>query len=499
MQRALSTTPLEGRRNCAIHLLCAALLLATAGCAGLDPGASGSAVEPVSVPVAAPRTTGIESAAMRQHKQVVALYGGEYHAPATERFLNDVLGKLAAASDVPGQTYKVTILDSPIVNAFALPSGNLYVTRGLLALANDTSEVAAVMAHEIAHVTARHALRRAELEKRSDVISKAAMVLENRDKSRTFQNYAQLSLASFSRQQEYEADEIGIHVVARAGYDPYGASRFLDALGRSVNLRQSLLGRNTSAEKPDILSTHPSTPERIAKAVAVARQLSAPGIGDVGRERYLAAIDGIEFGDDPAEGVVRGHTFLHPKLGFAFTAPPNFALENSAQAVLGIADGGAEALRLDRVHVPAETTLEAYIASGWIDGLQSNSVESLVINGFPAVTAVARGEEWTFRLAAIRYGTEVYRMIFATRSLTDDLAGQFRASIESFRKIGADEAQAVKPTRVSVITADAGDTPDQLASRMAVTDKPLEFFLLLNGLESPSGFRPGEHYKLVTE
>jgi predicted Zn-dependent protease len=288
-------------------------------------------------------------------------------------------------------------------------------------------------------------------------------------------------------------------VIARAGYDPYGASRFLEALGRSVDLRQSLLGRNTSAEKPDILSTHPSTPERIAKAVAVARQLSAPGIGDVGRERYLAAIDGIEFGDDPSEGVVRGHTFIHPKLGFTFTAPSNFALENSAQAVLGIADGGAEALRLDRVHVPSETTLEAYIGSGWIDGLQANSVESLVINGFPAVTAVAKGEEWTFRLAAIRYGTEVYRMIFATRSLTDDLTSQFRASIESFRKIAPDEAQAIKPTRITVITADAGDTPDSLASRMAVTDKPLEFFLLLNGLESASGFRPGEHYKLVTE
>ncbi|MCW6509383.1 M48 family metalloprotease [Lichenifustis flavocetrariae] len=474
-------------------------MLTIAGCASFGPDNTPATPEAVSVPIAAPKTTGIDPVAVRQHKQVVALYGGEYHAPATERFLNEVLGKLAAASETPGQTYKVTILNSPIVNAFALPSGDLYVTRGLLALANDTSEVAAVMAHEIAHVTARHALRRAELEKRSDVISKAAMVIENRDKSRTFQNYAQLSLASFSRQQEYEADEIGIHVIARAGYDPYGASRFLEALGRSVELRQSLLGRNTSAEKPDILSTHPSTPDRIAKAVGVARQLGAPGLGDVGRERYLAAIDGIEFGDDPSEGVVRGHVFLHPKLGFTFTAPANFALENSAQAVLGIAEGGSEALRLDRVHVAADTTLEAYIASGWIDGLQANSIESLVINGLPAVLAVAKGDEWTFRLAAIRYGPDVYRMIFATKSLSEDVSQQFRSSIESFRKLSPDEAQGIKPTHVSVITADASDTPDSLANRMAVAEKPLEFFLLLNGLESPSSFKSGEHYKLVTE
>jgi predicted Zn-dependent protease len=469
------------------------------GCASLGQDPTPAAVDAIAVPMAAPKTTGAETAAARQHKQVISLYGGEYRAPATERYLNEVLSKLAAASDVPGQAYKVTILNSPIVNAFALPSGDLYVTRGLLALANDTSEVAAVMAHEIAHVTARHALRRAEIEKRSDVISKAAMMIENRDKSRTFQSSAQLTLASFSRQQEYEADDIGIHVTARAGYDPYGASRFLDALGRSVELRQSLLGRNTSADKPDILSTHPSTPDRIARAVAAARQIGAPGIGDTGRDRYLAAIDGIEFGDDPSEGVVRGHVFLHPKLGFTFTAPSNFVLENSAQAVLGIADGGAEALRLDRVHVPADTTLEAYIASGWIDGLQSGSVQSLVVNGFPAVTAVAKGDEWTFRLAAIRYGADVYRLIFASRVLSDDVAQQFQAALQSFRKLQPDEAQTIKPTRITIVETEASDTPDALAARMAVSDKPLEFFLLLNGLASPSDFRPGQRYKLVVQ
>ena len=499
MNRAVRTNRRGRRRLGLVHLLGSALILATAGCAALGPDAATSTPVAVSVPTAAPKTTGVDSPAIRQHKQVVALYGGEYRAPVTERLLNDILVKLAAASDTPDQAYKVTILNSPIVNAFALPSGDIYVTRGLLALANDTSEVAAVMAHEIAHVTARHALRRAEIEKRSDVISKAALVIENRDKSRTFQSYAQLSLASFSRQQEYEADEIGVHVIARAGYDPYGASRFLAALGRSVELRQSLLGRNTSPEKPDIMSTHPSTPERIARAVSVARQIGAPGLGEVGRDRYLAAIDGIEFGDDPSEGVVRGRVFMHPKLGFTFTAPANFALENSAQAVLGIANGGSEALRLDRVHVPAETTLEAYIASGWIDGLQSGSVESLVVNGLPAVTATAKGDEWTFRLAAIRFGSDVYRMIFATKNFTSDDQAQFRQSIESFRKLQPDEAQGIKPTRISVITADGSDTPDTLSGRMAVAEKPLEFFLLLNGLESASGFKSGEHYKLVTE
>ena len=469
-------------------------LLILAGCAGDVETRPVAAT--VTVPLAAPKTTGIDSPDTRQHKQVVALYGGEYHAPATERYLNDVLAKLTPASDAPSQGYRVTILNSPIVNAFALPSGDLYVTRGLLALANDTAEVAAVMAHEIAHVTARHALQRAEVERRSDVISKAAVVLENRDKGRSFQSDAQSSLASFSRQQEYEADEIGVRTIAKAGYDPYGASRFLEALGRSAELRQSLLGR-AAANKPDITSTHPSTPERIARAVAAARQIAAPGIGDVGRDRYLAAIEGMPFGDDPAEGVVRGRVFMHPKLGFTFTAPADMALENSAQAVLGIGDGGAQALRLDRVHVAAGTSLEAYLASGWIDGLQQSSVESLVVNGLPAATASARGKDWMFRLAAIRYGPDVYRLIFATKDLTEADRAAFRASLESFRKLSPGETGNIKPSQIDIVAAGPSDTPDTMAARMTLADKPLESFLLLNGLAPGSGLTPGEHYKLV--
>ena len=477
-------------------LTCCVLISLTAACADLD---SEKPVAAVTVPLAAPKTTGVDSPALRQHKQVVALYGGEFHAPAAERYLNEILTKLTAASDEPSQNYKVTILNSPIVNAFALPTGDLYVTRGLLALANDTAEIAAVMAHEMAHVTARHAFQRAELEKRSDVISKAAMVIENRDKSRTFQSYAQSSLATFSRQQEYEADEIGVRVMAKAGFDPYGASRFLSSLGRSTDLRQSLLGRKSSADKPDIMSTHPSTPERIERAIAEARQIGAPGVGDAARERYLAAIDSMAFGDDPAEGVVRGRVFVHPKLGFTFEAPPEFALENSAQAVLGVADGGAEALRLDRVHIAADLTLEGYLASGWIDGLKQSTVESLVVNGLPAAITTAKGGEWMFHLAAIRFGPDVYRLILATKELTPENAASFRASLQSFRKLGPDEGQTVKPLRVTIATAGTGDTAESFASRMVVSEKPLEFFLLLNGLESSAEFRTGERYKLITE
>ena len=483
----------------AVGVACLAVL-ALAACAEFDP--DGRKAPPVlavpSIPAEAPRTTGVETPAAAEHRRLVDMFGGEYHWPAAERHLNGVLAKLASASDKPGEAYRVTLLNTPLVNAFALPSGNLYVTRGLLALASDTSEIAAVMAHEIGHVTAGHASQREEHEKRQQLLSKVSNVLQSRERGDQVQATGNLSLLSFSRQQEFEADQIGVKTIARAGYDPYGASRFLTSLGRSSNLRAILFGQKQS-ERQDLMSSHPSTPERVARAVAAARQIGAPGIGEPGRDDYLSAIDGIEFGDNPSEGVVRGRQFSHPRLGFAITAPDGFVLENTSQAVLGVARGGAEALRLDSVSVSGDTPLESYLNSGWIEGLQPASVRNLTVNGLPAATATARSGEWKFRLAAVRLGTDVYRIIFATRTLDDETDQRFQAAIESFRRLSTDEAPRLKPLHLTVIAASDSDTAASLSGRMAVTDRPLEYFLMLNGLDRAGPLKAGQRYKLIVE
>ena len=408
--------------------------------------------------------------------------------------------KLAHASDYPNQSaYKVTILNTPVVNAFALPSGNLYVTRGLLALAGDASEVAAVMAHEIGHVTSHHSALRAEREREAAVITKAAEVIQNKQKGEEIRSSQRLSVASFSRQQELEADAIGVRVIARAGYDPYGASRFLTALGKSSELRAALYSKNKSSIDFDILSTHPSTPDRVARAVAAARQIGAPGIGQRDREGYLAAITGVAFGDDPAEGYVRGRVFTHPRLGFTFVAPEGFLLENSAEAVFGVRETENEALRLDSVRAPTSQSLESYVASGWVDGLLRSSVRRLEVNGLPAVTATARAGEWNFRLAVIQLDNEVYRLIFAVRALNEDAERRFDASIASFRRLTPQEVNDVHGLKIAVVTAAPGDTIDTLAARMVTPNRPVEYFLLLNELDPGAAIIPGEHYKIVTE
>lgn len=445
------------------------------------------------------RVSRADNRASVEHKELIAQFGGQYRAPAAERYLDDILAKLAAASDKPGPAYRVTILNTPIVNAFALPSGNLYVTRGLLALADDASEAAAVMAHEIAHVDARHSALRAERQREAEVITQAAAVIQNKQKGDETRDSQRLSVASFSRQQELEADAIGVRVIARAGFDPYGASRFLTALGRSSELRAALYGKKKSSLDFDILATHPSTPDRVAKAVATARQIGAPGIGTKDRDGYLAAISGLAFGDDPAEGFVRDRTFTHPRLRFSFTAPEGFLLENSNEAVFGVRDAGAEELRLDSVHAPAFQLLEDYTQSGWVEGLMRSSVQRTEVNGMPAVTAIARAGEWNFRLAVIQAGDDLYRLIFAVRSLDEDAERRFDASIRSFRRLSAEEAQEVRGLRLAVVTASADDTAATMAARMVVPDRPLEYFLLLNGLDHAGAVEAGERYKVVTE
>lgn len=500
MRRDREATRREQGRSWAPSRLPALAMLAAmllAGCATLD-NQGIQTVEPIEAP-AAPKVI-TESTSSAEHKRMVALFGGAYKNAAIEHYLDGVLTKFATTGDLDGKTYKVTILNSPIVNAFALPSGDLFVTRGLLALANDGSEVAAVMAHEIAHVTARHAFARAEEEKRAAVISKVAQLVQTKQRGAEIEASAKLSIAGFSRQQELDADRIGINTIAKAGYDPYGASRFLAALGRSVALRASLIGQNATPSKPDFLATHPSTPERVEVAVKVARGISAPDVGTRDREAYLSAIDGMMFGDDPSEGTIRGRRFTQPKLGFTFTAPDGFVLENSTQAVLGIKEGGAEALRLDSVSVPETDKLDAYAHSGWIDGLLDSSIEKITVNGLPAITASARAGEWNFRLAVIRFGNgEVYRMIFATHGLDEAHETAFRAAIQSFRKIGPDEADAVKPLSIGLVAAKAGDTAASVSNKMVVQDKPFETFELLNGLEGEANLTPGERYKLVVE
>jgi len=497
--RIRSCTPEFHGRSIAPYAAIAVLGATLAGCATIGNNLDLPSAGQSAIPADAPRVIGGKPEIPEQNRKLIVMFGSQYRSAKVEALLNGILLRLAAVSDNPTQVYKVTLLNSPSVNAFALPSGDLFVTRGLLALANDSAEIAAVMAHEIAHVTLRHASQREEIAKTAALRKKVADALQSAAKGAEVQAMGRLNLASFSRAQELEADVIGVQVVARAGFDPYGASRFLRSLGRSVALRSALLGARNRDRQRDILASHPSTPERIAKARIAARQIGAPGIGETGRKAYLDAIAGIDFGDDPAEGFVRRRRFIHGKLGFTFVAPPGFVLENSAQALVGVADGGEQALRLDSVQLEDGKPLSAYMASGWIEGLQPQTIESRTINGLSAATASAAHNGWAFRVAVVRIGADVYRLIFAARTMRPVIERRIRSSVNSFRRIPVAEAKRLRALRIALVTARPGDTAARLARSMAVAERGLDVFLLINGLRRGERLQPGRRYKSVIE
>ncbi|WP_244528038.1 M48 family metalloprotease [Tardiphaga sp. OK245] len=477
-------------------LLCAALALSACGDASRFEAAS--SVKPT-VPAKPPKPAVVQTpAAEKEHERILASYGGAYDDPRLESLITKTVDRLVAASERPDLAYKVTILNSGAVNAFALPTGQLYVTRGLIALASDTSEISSVLSHEMAHVLAKHASIREEQARQASIVTRVVTDMgSDPDLTALALAKSKLTMASFSRAQEFEADGIGVGISARAKFDPYGASRFLAAMERNAALKASRTPLDPRAQ--DFLSSHPATPERVQNAQANARQYSSPDGGERDRETYLSAIDGIVYGEDPSEGFVRGRRFLHPKLGFTFQAPEAFTLDNTAQAVIGVREGGNQAMRFDVVRVPSEQTLSDYLNSGWMENVDKATTEELTINGFPAASAIARGDQWQFRVYALRFGSDVYRFIFAAKQKSTESERNARDTVNSFRRLTLAEIQAARPLRIKVITVQPGDTVESLSHRMSGVDRPLERFRVLNGLENNASVKARDRVKVVVD
>lgn len=471
------------------------LAIVLCGCGDLTRFQTGATAAPSAKPA---RILAQTPATEREHGRILASYGGAYDDPRLEALISKTVDRLVASSDRPDLAYKVTILNSGAVNAFALPSGQLYVTRGLIALASDTSELSSVLSHEMAHVLAKHAAIREEESRKAALVSRVfAETGSDPDLTALALAKSKLTLASFSRAQEFEADGIGVGISAKAGFDPYGAARFLASMERNATLKAP---RSNLDPRPlDFLASHPATPERVQNAQANARQYVSPEARERDRETYLGAIDNIVYGEDPSEGFVRGRRFLHPKLGFTFTAPDGFALDNTAQAVIGVREGGNQAMRLDVVRVPDEQSLTDYLNAGWMENVDKTATEDVAVNGFPGATSVARGDQWQFRVYVMRVGSDVYRFIFAARQRTVEADRNFRETVNSFRRLTLAEIQAARPLRIKVITVQPGDTVESLANRMASIDRPIERFRILNGLDGKANVKVRDRVKIVID
>lgn len=431
-----------------------------------------------------------------QHPRILATYGGEYSDPKLERMVAKVVGSLTLESDNPTQTYRITILNSPNVNAFALPGGYLYVTRGLLALANDSAELAAVISHEMGHVTANHGVARQRKEAEEGLATRVVSdVLADNQAAKAALVRGKLRLAQFSRNQELEADAIGIKTSGRAGYDPYAASRFLASMASYQDFR-SISGATDASL--DFLASHPNAPQRIELALRHARAFGGPGSGARDRDSFLAGIDGLLYGDTPEEGYVRGNTFMHPRLGIAFSVPAGFIIDNTAAAVTATGPGDT-AVRFDAVELNERTSLADYLRSGWVAGLDPASVRSETLNGNDAGYAIARAEGWQFDIVVVRVGGQVYRLLTAAPLASASLTAVARSVSNSFKTLSASEKAALKPLRIRVVTVKPGENVGTLAASMVGVDRKLDLFRVINALGPGATVSAGDKVKIITD
>jgi predicted Zn-dependent protease len=441
-----------------------------------------------------------------QHPQLLAEFGGSYDAPEA-RYVAGLGEKVAAAAGLGGQC-TFTLVNTDVVNAFAVPGCYIYVTRGLVGLVGNEAELVSVLAHEIGHIVADHAQRQQRRSVLTGLGAMAVGLITGSERLASFAGRAaELFTLRYSREQEFESDRLGIHYTRQAGYDPYAAGEMLDALARNEQLAAKTRGDDAKAI-PAWARTHPLTEDRIERATSEAKE-SGVAVGELAQreETYLDQVDGLLYGDDPAQGYVQGRLFAHPEMRIRFRAPTGFSLTNTPRAVLidgrdgtrGEFAGGA--LPPGGVEAYAVRLIEQAIGDPRGAAISPGSIQRAIIGGVPAAVlpVSVRTSEGAADIVAAAYnagGGNAYHFLMVAPPAADARAA-LSELFNSFRLLSAGQAAELRPRVIDVVEVRPGETLQTMASRMAVSELPLETFLTLNDRSADRPLRPGERVKIV--
>lgn len=461
----------------------------------------------------------------KAHQEVLKEYA-PVHDPALQAYVDGVGRRLAAQSHRANLKWTFTVLDSPEVNAFALPGGYVYVTRGIMAYLESEADLAGVVGHEIGHVTARHGAQRATSQARAGWAVLGATVLGAvveaatgvRGAARAAGDIAQTGAAGFiaryGREQELQADQLGAEYLSRTRYDPQNMVDVIQVLKdqeRYAADAARAAGRAAPAEA-GWLASHPSNEQRLAQIRGTAARLKAalPGGGwaDDGRARYLAAIEGLTFGDGREQGVVRGRQFLHEPMGIAITAPPGWAIANdeSQVALVNGARDAALVLRPVPASVLQKTGTDHQAILRQALGATEGRTERLRLGGSLQATyynGLRRDAQGNVGALEATIVDGPAGQVFLLGRLGRDAAARERArpllreAELSFRALTAADRALARPWRLKLVPYPAGGFA-QLARSSPIPELPEQQLRLLNGVYGGHAEpRPGQLVKVV--
>ena len=390
--------------------------------------------------------------------------------PAMAEYVRQIGARLAAGSSRPGLPYTFQIVDSADVNAFALPGGSIYVTRGLLALANSEDELANVIAHEVGHVVSRHSEQRQSRAASVGVATTlgmlAAAVLGSGEAAQLILGLGQAAgagyIAKYSRDQEREADSVGQKLAARSGWDPLAMSTFLESLDRDTTLRQ---GRRASSS---FLDDHPATPERVSTAAGRAREFAGMPRRPIAGERseFLERFKGLVIGEDPAQGLFRSSDFLHPDLDLFLSFPRGWTTRNAAESVGAIAPNQRAFMKLELQGAGDDPRAAAASVLGTMQGrvLRQNGFR---IGELPAFRAVVAEGESVAELTWVAHDKRIFRLtsVSAVESYKDRYDRLFLRTAQSFRPLTAAERASMVRLRLDAEQVRPGETLADFSKR----------------------------------
>lgn len=447
--------------------------------------------------------------AQRQHAELIAEFGGA-ETGARGAYVESVGRRVAGYSGIAnsGAAFHFTTLNSAVENAFAVPGGYVYITRQLMTLMDDESQLAFALGHETGHIAANHGQARQAAARRNSISGIFGVLLGSilgggigNAISQLSTQRAQLATLSFSREQEYQADSLGTRYITAAGYDPAGGPGILAAITRASALQARVQGR-TNRQTPEWASTHPLSENRLQRALGEAQRTGRLGHGIRNRDTFLSQLQGITVDDDPAQGIIEGRSFTHPDLRIQFSVPPGYLMQNNADAVTIQGSAGQAQFSGGRYNGSIENYVYQVFQqlTGGRQQLDIPPPQRTTINGLPAAFTTARANTSSGVVDASVFAFQwspntIYHFVM----LTNGGAGlsPFASMVESLRRISPAEAASIRPRIIQIVAIRPGDTVQSLASRMAYRDFQVDRFLTINSLAPGDHLAPGQKVKLV--
>ncbi len=447
------------------------------------------------------------SRAQKVHPMLVQHFGGVYDDAKLQAYVNEVGQRAAKASHRPELQYTFTVLDSQDINAFTPGGGFVYITRGILSFLNSEAELAAVLGHEIGHVTARHPVRQQSQSALAGIGAAAIGVFTGSGDLANLANYAGAALVSgYGRDQELEADRLGAEYLVRVGYQ---AEHMIDVVRLLKNQELFELQRAREEKREPrvyhgVFASHPDNDQRLREVVVAAEKLEGkPNTQDSGRERFLQMIEGLPVGTSRSQGVLKGNRFYHADLGLTIAYPRGWTVDNGADRLVAISPQKDSVLQM-QTQAPPPNTGPRELLSRLLSRVGASQAEPIEINGLQGYTAVARAAQSPFGLLPVRYVVIYYNnlaYIFAGASKASSGKPSadplFMSTIKTFRRIKHSELALAEPYKIKLVRADEKTRFATLARSSPIEKYPLETLRLLNGLYPDKEPQPGQLLKIV--